>query len=127
MTGCAKQAPGRVPAWQTESPLHEKAGVAGASNRASPAHLSRRFANRRCLQETQPAPCRPKACSTGPLQAGGLLRGRVKIISTASGMKIAPRSSKSGEHDMLVAGGLGVLVVICLLLSMVQTPPDVGR
>ena len=72
-------------------------------------------------------PLRPKAYSTGPLQAGGLLRGRVKIISTASGMKIAVRSSKSGEHDMLVAGGLGVLVVICLLLSMVQTPPDVGR
>ena len=30
------------------------------------------------------------------------------------------------EH-MLVAGGLGVLVVICLLLAMMETPPHIGR
>jgi len=28
---------------------------------------------------------------------------------------------------MLVAAGLAVLVVFCLLLSVVQTPPAVGR
>jgi len=28
---------------------------------------------------------------------------------------------------MAVAAGLAVLVVFCLLLSMVQTPPEVGR
>jgi hypothetical protein len=28
---------------------------------------------------------------------------------------------------MVVAAGLAFLVVICLLLSMVQTPPAVGR
>jgi hypothetical protein len=28
---------------------------------------------------------------------------------------------------MMVATGLAVLVVFCLLLSMVETPPDVGR
>jgi len=28
---------------------------------------------------------------------------------------------------MLVVGGLGVLVVICLLLSMIETPPAIGR
>jgi hypothetical protein len=31
------------------------------------------------------------------------------------------------EPIMLVAVGLGVLVVFCLLLSMVQTPPEIGR
>jgi len=28
---------------------------------------------------------------------------------------------------MVVAAGLAVLVVFCLLLSMVQTPPAIGR
>jgi hypothetical protein len=28
---------------------------------------------------------------------------------------------------MAVAGGLGVLVLICLLLSMLQKPPAIGR
>ena len=28
---------------------------------------------------------------------------------------------------MIVAAGLGILVVVCLLLSMVQTPPHIGR
>jgi len=28
---------------------------------------------------------------------------------------------------MIVASGLGIFVVICLLLSMVQTPPAIGR
>jgi hypothetical protein len=28
---------------------------------------------------------------------------------------------------MMVATGLALLVVFCLLLSMVETPPDVGR
>jgi hypothetical protein len=31
------------------------------------------------------------------------------------------------RRRMYVAGGLAVLVLICLLLSMVQTPPAVGR
>jgi hypothetical protein len=37
--------------------------------------------------------------------------------------------SKSREVDwfMAVAAGLAVLVVFCLLLSMVQSPPAVGR
>jgi hypothetical protein len=29
--------------------------------------------------------------------------------------------------SMIVAAGLAVLVVLCLLLSMVQTPPAIGR
>ena len=29
--------------------------------------------------------------------------------------------------NMMVATGLALLVVFCLLLSMVETPPDVGR
>jgi hypothetical protein len=28
---------------------------------------------------------------------------------------------------LVVVGGLGVLVVFCLLLSMIQTPPAIGR
>jgi hypothetical protein len=33
-----------------------------------------------------------------------------------------------GERtSMMVAGGLGILVVLCLLLSMVEKPPAVGR
>jgi hypothetical protein len=28
---------------------------------------------------------------------------------------------------MMVASGLAILVVVCLLLSMVQTPPAVGK
>jgi len=28
---------------------------------------------------------------------------------------------------MLIATGLGILVVACLLLSMIQTPPAIGR
>jgi hypothetical protein len=28
---------------------------------------------------------------------------------------------------MMVATGLALLVVFCLLLSMIETPPDVGR
>jgi hypothetical protein len=31
------------------------------------------------------------------------------------------------EDFMPVAAGLAVLVVFCLLLSMVQTPPAIGR
>jgi hypothetical protein len=31
------------------------------------------------------------------------------------------------ELFMTVAGGLGVLVVVCLLLSMIQKPPAIGR
>jgi hypothetical protein len=31
------------------------------------------------------------------------------------------------EPFMLVAGGLGVLVVVCLLLSILQKPPAIGR
>ena len=30
-------------------------------------------------------------------------------------------------RDMMVAAGLAVLVVFCLLLSMVQKPPEIGR
>jgi hypothetical protein len=34
-----------------------------------------------------------------------------------------------GQRDrpMMIATGLGILVVICLLLSMIQTPPEIGR
>jgi len=28
---------------------------------------------------------------------------------------------------MMVAAGLGILVVICLLLSLLDTPPAIGR
>jgi hypothetical protein len=31
------------------------------------------------------------------------------------------------ETGMLIAGGLALLVLICLLLSMVDTPPAIGR
>ena len=34
---------------------------------------------------------------------------------------------KYGVSPMIVATGLAIFVVICLLLSMVQTPPDIGR
>ena len=34
--------------------------------------------------------------------------------------------SEEGRH-MMVAAGLAVLVVFCLLLSMVQKPPAIGR
>ena len=30
-------------------------------------------------------------------------------------------------RDMMVAAGLAVLVGVCLLLSMVQKPPEIGR
>jgi hypothetical protein len=31
------------------------------------------------------------------------------------------------EMGMLIAGGLALLVLICLLLSMMDTPPAIGR
>jgi hypothetical protein len=34
---------------------------------------------------------------------------------------------QSEVETMMVAAGLGVLVVICLLLSMMETPPHIGR
>lgn len=34
--------------------------------------------------------------------------------------------TQSEVETMLVAGGLGVLVVICLLLAMMETPPHIG-
>ena len=37
------------------------------------------------------------------------------------------RVSRSGVSLMIVASGLAIFVVICLLLSMVQTPPPIGR
>jgi hypothetical protein len=30
------------------------------------------------------------------------------------------------EEEMLVALGLGALVLICLVLSMLQSPPEIG-
>ena len=41
-----------------------------------------------------------------------------------------PNCNRNGGDErylMIVAAGLGVLVVFCLLLSMVQTPPAIGR
>jgi hypothetical protein len=32
-----------------------------------------------------------------------------------------------GVSVMIVAAGLAIFVVVCLLLSMVQTPPAIGR
>jgi hypothetical protein len=46
---------------------------------------------------------------------------------SAYGLSIATRMCRGKEPVMLVAAGLGVLVVFCLLLSMVQTPPAIGR
>jgi hypothetical protein len=43
------------------------------------------------------------------------------------GPRIAPRISEVRELLMVVAGALGVLVVFCLLLSIAQKPPAVGR
>jgi hypothetical protein len=33
----------------------------------------------------------------------------------------------NGVSQMIVASGLAIFVVVCLLLSMVQTPPAIGR
>jgi hypothetical protein len=33
----------------------------------------------------------------------------------------------NGVNFMVVAGGLAVLVLVCLLLSMLQKPPAIGR
>ena len=33
----------------------------------------------------------------------------------------------TGDMVMIVATGLAVFVVVCLLLSMVQSPPEIGR
>jgi hypothetical protein len=46
---------------------------------------------------------------------------------SACGLRIAHRVCRGKELIMLVAVGLGVLVVFCLVLSMVQTPPAIGR
>ena len=35
--------------------------------------------------------------------------------------------TQSEVEMMMVAAGLGVLVVICLLLAMMETPPHIGR
>jgi hypothetical protein len=43
------------------------------------------------------------------------------------GTPIAYKPSEVRELLMMVAGGLGILVVLCLLLSMVEKPPAVGR
>jgi hypothetical protein len=42
------------------------------------------------------------------------------------GLEIA-KELPAGGTKMLVAGGLAILVVFCLLLSVVQTPPEIGR
>jgi hypothetical protein len=42
-------------------------------------------------------------------------------------MRIAFPICRNEGILMMVATGLAILVVFCLLLSMVETPPDVGR
>lgn len=42
-------------------------------------------------------------------------------------MRIALPIRRNEGIIMMVATGLALLVVFCLLLSMMETPPDVGR
>ena len=56
---------------------------------------------------------------TRPLEAAG----RPEI----SGNEIALGKSGWRDKKMMIAGALAVLVVFCLLLSVVQTPPAIGR
>jgi hypothetical protein len=42
-------------------------------------------------------------------------------------MRIALAVDRNEGTIMMVATGLAILVVFCLLLSMMETPPDVGR
>jgi hypothetical protein len=50
-----------------------------------------------------------------------------RIRAETNGPWIAHSLLESEGRDMIVAGGLAFLVVICLLLSMVDTPPAIGR
>jgi hypothetical protein len=45
----------------------------------------------------------------------------------SSGPSIARRRVGKRESFMIVASGLAIFVVVCLLLSMVQSPPYIGR
>jgi hypothetical protein len=46
---------------------------------------------------------------------------------TNYGHRIAYIECSEEDQIMLVVGGLGILVVFCLFLSMLQTPPAIGR
>jgi hypothetical protein len=58
-----------------------------------------------------------------------VVRGRGYRLSEDH-LETAPRLlslRRRGKVLMMVAAGLAIFVVICLLLSMVETPPAIGR
>ena len=48
-------------------------------------------------------------------------------LAFSNGPLIAHNRCRGYDTVMIVAAGLAFLVVICLLLSMVQSPPAIGR
>jgi hypothetical protein len=55
------------------------------------------------------------------------LKERPKFLGFRNGHSIAYFLSENGGTEMIVATGLAIFVVVCLLLAMVQTPPEIGR
>src|SRR5579872_2136965 len=63
-----------------------------------------------------------------PVACAGVLTWRSAVSSPVIfGNRSALLSAEVENRTMLIAAGLAILVVICLLLSMVQTPPEIGR
>jgi hypothetical protein len=56
-------------------------------------------------------------------------RPAAEIPNRIHEIQVAPQllSDQHGVSVMIVAAGLAIFVVVCLLLSMVQTPPAIGR
>jgi hypothetical protein len=68
----------------------------------------------------EPRPAPPKV-SGGAKHAGpDLSSGGLRQLNCSA-------DTQSEVEMMMVAAGLGVLVVICLLLAMMETPPHIGR
>jgi hypothetical protein len=51
----------------------------------------------------------------------------IAVMSPIYGTQIAQPIDRGEEVTMIVTAGLGILVVFCLLLSMLEKPPAVGR
>jgi len=106
-----------------------------ARARNAPSHRSRR--SRRCPCCVEPSEPSPKSRRAGPLgprersepnpRPPALAPRAKRALTPPFGLQIALEVCQRWRSNMLVAAGLAVLVVVCLLLSMMQTPPEIGR
>jgi hypothetical protein len=75
-------------------------------------------------------PALPKVKMAGPALPDALARAGnagPRLIDRRLRQLNCLADTQSEVETMMVAAGLGVLVVICLLLAMMETPPHIGR